>query len=472
MTKIVPVILSGGTGTRLWPLSREAYPKQLFPLIGSETMLQSTLARVTEGGRFERPIIVANAEHRFLVAEQLRGIAAPARIVLEPEGRNTAPAVAAAALLASRDDGDAIILVMPADHVIEDVPLFHQAVDAGTKAALSGQLVLFGIQPTKPETGYGYIKVGEPMIDAPSVHKVERFAEKPDAATAAEYVSDRAYVWNSGIFLLPARAFLDELQRFEPDVMLAVAQAVEGAKSDLDFLRLDSSAFRSSPSVSIDCAVMERTTRAAVVPVSFPWSDVGCWSALWAVTPKDKAGNVVIGDAVIDGASNCYVRGEGQLVTAIGVQNLVIVGTADAVLVTTMEADQDVKRMVDRLKASGREVATQTQQVRRPWGSYQSLHIGDRFQVKRITVQPGAKLSLQKHFHRAEHWVVVNGTALVTRDDEQILLRENESIFLPLGCVHRLENPGRVPLNLVEVQSGAYLGEDDIVRFDDAYART
>jgi mannose-1-phosphate guanylyltransferase/mannose-6-phosphate isomerase len=472
MAKIVPVILSGGTGSRLWPLSREAYPKQLLPLVGSETMLQATVARVSDGERFERPIIVANTEHRFLIAEQLRHLKCPPRIVLEPEGRNTAPAVAVAAVLAAEDNPDALILVMPADHVIGDVAQFHHALATGLEAALRGQLVLFGIRPTKPETGYGYIKIGHAAAGAPGVHHVERFAEKPDSATASKYVSEEGYVWNSGIFLLPTQAFLEELQRFAPDVLSAATQAVNEAETDLDFLRLGADEFRASPSISVDYAVMERTARAAVVPVSFAWSDVGAWSALWDIAEKDSAGNAVIGEAVIDGASNCYVRGEGQLVTAIGVQDLVIVGTADAVLVTTRAADQDVKRMVDRLRASGREVATQTQRVSRPWGYYQSLHVGERFQVKRISVLPGAKLSLQKHFHRAEHWVVVNGTALVTRDDEQVLLRENESIFLPVGCVHRLENPGRVELNLIEVQSGPYLGEDDILRLDDVYART
>jgi len=471
MAKVVPVVLSGGTGSRLWPLSREALPKQLLPLVGSESMLQATVARTAGFDAFDAPIVVANTEHRFLVAEQLRGVAAPRSIILEPEGRNTAPAVAAAALLASRDDREAILLVMPADHVIGDIDAFRAAIETGLHAASSGKLVLFGIRPTKPETAYGYIEVGNPVEGAPGVHHVDRFTEKPDLATAHEYLEQGRFVWNSGIFLLPVRAFIEDLEAFEPAVLQAVTQALAEAKTDLDFLRLDSEAFRNSPSISIDYAVLERTTRAAVVPVEFPWSDVGAWSALWEISSKDSSGNVILGDAVTDGARNCYIRGEGQLVTAIGVEDLVIVATPDAVLVTTKAADQRVKHMVDTLRQGGRAVATQAQRVHRPWGFYESVHTGERFQVKRITVDPGAKLSLQKHFHRAEHWVVVNGTALVTRDKEELLVAENESVFLPLGCVHRLENPGRVPLNLIEVQSGPYLGEDDIVRFEDIYAR-
>lgn len=471
VTKIIPVILSGGTGSRLWPLSREAYPKQLLSLVGWETMLQATVARVSDADAFEPPVIVANAEHRFIIAEQLRGLEAPPRIVLEPEGRNTAPAIAAAALLALRDDPEAVILVMPADHVIGDRAMFRAGVETGLTAALSGRLILFGVAASKPETGYGYIKAGDPVQGTPGAHLVERFTEKPDATTASIHVSESGYFWNTGIFLLPARILVQELERFAPDVLGAATHAVEEATVDLDFLRLGAEAFRASPSISIDYAVMEHTTRAAVVPVSFPWSDVGAWSALYDIAEKDKDGNVLAGDAVVVDASNCYVRGEGQLVAALGVRDLIVVATSDAVLVTTRSADQNVKQLVERLRANGREAATRTQQVSRPWGYYQSLHVGERFQVKRITVLPGAKLSLQKHFHRAEHWVIVNGTALVTRDDEQILVRENESVFLPLGCVHRLENPGRVELNLIEVQSGPYLGEDDIVRLDDVYAR-
>ena len=468
---IVPVLLSGGTGSRLWPLSREAFPKQLLPLAGPESMLQATLHRAVDPELFDRAIVVANAEHRFLIAEQLRSVKPQPRIVLEPDGRNTAPAVAVAALLATRDNPEAVILVMPADHIIGDVPDFQETVRRGLAAAHANKLVLFGITPTKPETGYGYIRLGPALSGTPGVHAVASFTEKPDERTAREYIEDGSYAWNGGIFLLPAAKFLEELGFHEPAVLAAAREALERATTDLDFLRLDAASFRASPSISIDYAVMERTKDAAVMPVSFPWSDVGAWSALWDIGEKDNARNVSIGDVVLHEVQDSYIRTEGQLVAAIGVRDLVIVATPDAVLVTSKNSDQSVKTIVEKLRATGRQVATQTQTVHRPWGSYESIAMGNRFQVKKITVAPGGKLSLQKHFHRAEHWVVVNGTAIVTRDGEEVLLRENESVFLPLGCVHRLENPGKVPLNLIEVQSGAYLGEDDIVRIEDVYAR-
>jgi mannose-1-phosphate guanylyltransferase/mannose-6-phosphate isomerase len=470
--RVVPVLLSGGTGSRLWPLSRENQPKQLLALLGEKTLLQQTADRVTAPSLFADPMVIANAEHRFAIGEQLRaiGITKPT-MVLEPFGRNTAPAVAIAALLASEADPDAVILVTPVDHWVRDHAAFQAAVSSGLPAARSGRFVLFGIKPTGPATGYGYIRTGNGGAGFAGVHDVAGFVEKPDRVTAERLLAGNDHLWNSGIFLLPARPFIDELAQREPRILEACRGALAGATRDLDFLRLEEKAFELCPSISVDYAVMEKTDKAVVVPTNFDWSDVGSWSALWTMGEKDDAGNVVIGDAVTEDTSGCYVRGDGPLVAALGVEDLIITASSDVVLVTSRKRDQDVGKLVERLKANGHRAATQTHSVHRPWGYYQSIHAGDRFQVKRITVNPGAKLSLQKHFHRAEHWVVVNGTAIVTRDDEEVLLRENESIFVPLGCLHRLENPGKVPLNLIEVQSGTYLGEDDIVRVQDIYHR-
>jgi len=469
---IVPVLLSGGAGSRLWPLSREAYPKQLLSLLGEKTLLQQTAMRTSNNAMFASPMVVANAEHRFAIGEQLReaGIE-DAKIILEPIGRNTAPAVAVAALIAMERDPDAIILATPVDHWIGNRDAFLEAVELGLQAAQSGKLVLFGMRPTHPATGFGYIRAGAELSKDSPIHAVSGFTEKPDATTAEQYLASGNYFWNSGIFLLPARQLIEELHAHAPDVLDAARQSLAEATNDLDFLRLDEAAFSRAPSISIDYAVMEHTKQGAVVAADFEWNDIGSWSALWSVAVKNPAENVEIGDVVAEDSTGCYLRGEGPLVAALGVENLVITATPDVVLVTTRGRDQDVGKLVQRLKANGHLSATQTQNVHRPWGYYQSIHAGDRFQVKRITVNPGAKLSLQKHYHRAEHWVVVNGTAIVTRDDEEILLRENESVFVPLGCMHRLENPGKVPLNLIEVQSGAYLGEDDIVRVQDIYAR-
>jgi mannose-1-phosphate guanylyltransferase/mannose-1-phosphate guanylyltransferase/mannose-6-phosphate isomerase len=468
--KIFPVILSGGSGSRLWPLSRESFPKQLLPLAGERTMLQETALRVEDPALFHPVMVVANAEHRFVIAEQLREIGQQEpTIVLEPVAKNTAPAVAAAALIASEKDADALILVMPADHAVPDRAGFLEAIGAGTPAAKAGALVLFGIQPDSPATGYGYIRAGEALEGA--ARRVEAFVEKPDLATAEGYLADGQYSWNSGIFLLPAKSVIAELEAHEPAVIAAVRAAVAGAKRDMDFLRLDREAFAESPSISIDYAVMERTEKAAVVPSTFLWSDVGAWSALWMLAGRDDAENVRIGDTLAEDTRGSYLRSEGPLIATVGVEDLIVVATPDAVLVANRHKDQDVKKVVERLRASNHATASQTRRVYRPWGWYEGVDGGERFQVKRIQVNPGQKLSLQKHFHRAEHWVVVNGTAEVHLDGEQRLLSENESVYIPLGSTHRLGNPGKVPLNLIEVQSGPYLGEDDIVRFEDVYAR-
>jgi mannose-1-phosphate guanylyltransferase / mannose-6-phosphate isomerase len=469
-SRIFPVVLSGGSGSRLWPLSRESYPKQLLPLTGEKTLLQEAALRASDPERFAPLTIIANADHRFIIAEQLREIGAGApKIVLEPSARNTAAAVAAAALLARREDPEALILVMPADHHVTDRAGFLATVDQGAQAARAGALVLFGIEPDSPATGYGYIRSGEAFTDG--ARKVAQFVEKPDRATAEGYLASGDYFWNSGIFLLPAGAVIAELQAHEPKVLAAVQAALDAAKTDMDFLRLDPEAFAQSPSISIDYAVMERTQAAAVVPAAFGWTDVGSWSALLDLAEQDEHGNACMGDVLLESARNSYVRSEGQLIAAVGVENLIIVATPDAVLVADKAHDQDVKLVVDRLKAANHTSATQNRRMYRPWGWYEGIHDGDRFQVKRITVKPGEKLSLQKHFHRAEHWVVVNGTAEVHVDGKDQLLAENESVYIPLGSVHRLTNPGKVALNLIEVQSGPYLGEDDIVRFEDVYAR-
>jgi mannose-1-phosphate guanylyltransferase/mannose-6-phosphate isomerase len=469
---ITPVLLSGGSGTRMWPLSRESYPKQLLSLAGERTMLQETALRVADRALFKPPLVIANAEHRFVIAEQLRAIGVTdATIVLEPFGRNTTAAAVIAALIEARTDPRALILLLPDDHVIGDIEAFFAAVANGMPHARAGNFVLFGIPPTSPATGYGYIERGTAIPASPGAFRVTQFVEKPDAATALRYFEDGGYLWNSGIFLLPAEVFISEVERLQPAVLTACRRSLESARADLDFLRLDEKAFGASPSISIDYGVIEHTDRNVIVPLDCGWTDVGSWSALWEIGQRDARDNVVIGDVVAEDVSNSYLRGEGQLVAALGVDGLVIVATPDVILVTRRDRDQDVKAIVNRLKTDGHSSATQSIQVHRPWGYYQSVHRGGRFQVKRITVNPGAKLSLQKHFHRAEHWVVVNGTALVTRDNDEILLRENESIFLPLGCVHRLANPGRLPLSVIEVQSGSYLEEDDIVRIEDVYAR-
>lgn len=471
---IVPVILSGGAGTRLWPLSRSLYPKQLLPLVTDKTMLQETVLRVGDRARFTAPMIVCNDEHRFIIEEQLHQIGvSDASIVIEPEGRNTAPAVAAAAMLISAKDPDALMLVMPSDHVIGNQAEFKKAIDVAAKAAMGGdRLITFGIKPTGPATGYGYIEIGEGLPDLPGCHAVQRFVEKPNAAKAQEFVDSGNYAWNSGLFLFPASVYLSELAAFKPDMVAACRSACDKSEVDLGFRRLDPEAFAASPSDSIDYAVMERTKKAAVVPVSMDWSDVGSWSSLWELSSKTDDGNVTVGDVIALDSESSYFRSSGPAIAAVGLKDVVLVATKDAVLAVSKEAAQDVKTLVDKLKALGRNEHIAHTEVFRPWGSYQTTDSGNRFQVKRIIVKPGQKLSLQKHHHRAEHWIVVQGTAVVTRDDEVTTLYENESTYIPMGVVHRLENPGKVPLHIIEVQSGGYLGEDDIVRLEDTYGRT
>jgi mannose-1-phosphate guanylyltransferase/mannose-6-phosphate isomerase len=469
--QIIPVILSGGSGTRLWPVSRESFPKQLWPLLSDRSLLQETVSR-GRGPGFAAPVIVCNEEHRFLIAEQLREAGVhDARIMLEPVGRNSAPAIAAAAVLVAEDNPDAVLWMMAADASIADTGALLTALQAAAVAARAGKIVTFGMQPTAPETGYGYIEAGPELSIAPGVHAVARFVEKPDAETAARLSADGRHLWNSGMFVFTARNLLREMQAHCPEILPFVRDAVSGRRVDLDFIRLAVEPFRACPSISLDYAVAERTLEAAVIPAALGWSDVGSWSALWELGQKDPAGNVAIGDVVLEASRDCYVRSDGMLTAVVGLTDAVVVVTDDVALVMHRDRAQDVKKVVDRLKAAGRHEAVAHNRTYRPWGFYESLIQGDRFQVKRIVVSPGGKLSLQSHFHRAEHWVVVNGTARVTRDAETLILRENESVYLPLGCTHRLENPGRIPLTLIEVQSGAYLGEDDIVRVEDTYGR-
>jgi mannose-1-phosphate guanylyltransferase/mannose-6-phosphate isomerase len=467
---IIPVILSGGSGTRLWPLSRALYPKQLLSLIGENTMLQDTvyrLASIEESG----PIYcVCNESHRFLVAEQLHETGADiGEIILEPKGRNTAPAAAITAMVVTKKYPGALMLVLPADHVILDPLAFSAAVAAGKSAAEKGDLVTFGITPGAPETGYGYIRA---LVKSEmAVYPVVEFVEKPDRETAERYLASGDYFWNSGIFLFKAESYLLELEAYAPAMIVACREALERAVEDLDFLRLDAEAFSASPSDSIDYAVMEKTSRAALVPLNAGWNDVGAWSALWDVQERDEAGNIKKGDVLVHDVTNCYIHATSRLVTAVGLDDHIIVETADAVLVAPRGCVQDVKVLVEELKKRGRNEALTHQRVCRPWGTYETVDESDRFKVKRITVNPGAALSLQKHHHRAEHWIVVKGKALVTVEENKITLDEDQSTYIPVGAFHRLENTGTIPLELIEVQTGHYLGEDDIVRVDDRYGR-
>jgi mannose-1-phosphate guanylyltransferase/mannose-6-phosphate isomerase len=472
MSVIIPVILSGGTGSRLWPLSRSLFPKQLLALAGEHSLIQDTVLRA-KGPEFGAPLIICNTEHRFLIAEQMRAAGiVPQAIVLEPIGRNTAPAAAIAALIQSEKDPDAVMLLMPADHLVRNRAAFLKAVAQANAAAQQNHLVTFGIRPDSPETGYGYIRRGTALKNLVDSFAVARFVEKPDAATAESYVTSGDYDWNSGMFAFKAGVFLAELERLEPELLSHCREALAKGGKDLDFFRLEGTSFAKARAISIDYAVMERTAKAAVVPVDMGWSDIGSWEALWAAAERDDHGNATKGDVLHHGSRNSYLRSEGPLVAAVGLEDIVVVATQDAVLVSHKSASQDVKRIVEQLEQSGRELHTTHRKVYRPWGAYEGIDNGDKFQVKHITVNPGAKLSLQMHHKRAEHWIVVSGTARVTCDDKVFPLKENESTYIPLGAKHRLENTGQEPLHLIEVQSGTYLGEDDIVRFEDTYGRS
>ena len=470
-TAVHPVILSGGAGTRLWPMSRRLRPKQLLPLTSERSMLQETAHRVA-GPDFAPPVIVCNEDHRFMIAEQMREIGLrPEAIVLEPAARNTAPAIAAAALHLEARDPEAVMLVLPSDHVIENTDAFRAAVATAAAAARHGALVTFGVQPTRPETGYGYIRRGAALADFAGCYRIDAFVEKPDPETAERYVAAGDYAWNSGMFVLPVRGFLEELDRLEPEMLAGCRAAVAGARQDLDFLRLAREPFAAVRSISVDYAVMERTDRGSMVPVDLGWNDVGSWWALWEIGDHDADGNVTSGDVITEDVHNCYLRGERNLVAALGIQDLVVVATDDVVLVVPRDRAQEVKTLVERIEAAGRSEHYVHPRVFRPWGWYQAIDSGPRFQVKEIVVNPGQRLSRQMHYHRAEHWVVVSGTARVTRGEESFFLTEDQSTYIPHNTKHSLENPGRVPLRMIEVQSGGYLGEDDIVRFDDAYGR-
>jgi len=478
---LIPVILSGGSGTRLWPLSRELYPKQLLPLVGKGTMLQETLARVAGVEDLAAPIVVCNESHRFLVAEQLlQAGVKPQAILLEPVGRNTAPAVAVAAMAAlaqlpenTQRSSEPVLLILPADHVIRDVAAFQAALSAGRAQAQQGRLVTFGVVPTQPETGYGYIRrnPGRHNPGEGAAFGIAEFVEKPDQATAQRYLASGEYYWNSGMFMFRASAVLDELRTLAPQIYQACAQAYTAAQRDLDFTRLPAREFGACPSDSFDYAVMEKTAHGVVVPLDAGWSDVGSWSALHEAIPADAQGNVLIGDVLTADTQRCYLHSTSRLVATVGLKDHVVVETKDAVLVAPKDRVQDVKELVNQLKKQGRHETSLHREVFRPWGSYDSIDHGERFQVKRLVVKPGATLSLQLHHHRAEHWIVVAGTARITRGEETFLLEENQSTYIPLGTRHRIENPGKIPLHIIEVQSGTYLGEDDIVRFEDRYGR-
>lgn len=469
---LIPVIMAGGTGSRLWPLSRALFPKQFLNLDNKASMLQNTVSRLKLLDHCA-PILICNEEHRFLAAEQLNEINALGKTILEPEGKNTAPAVALAALTAMEEypEEDPILLVLAADHIIQNENVFCDVIAKAIPLAEAGKLVTFGIVPTEAHTGYGYIKSGAAVEKGKEAYNVEEFVEKPDKTTAEQYLSSNKYLWNSGMFLFRASRYIEELEKFNPAISSACQRALMNKKSDLDFIRIDAAEFSKCPEDSIDYAVMEKTQDAVVVPLDAGWSDIGSWSALWDVSEKDKEGNSVQGDSILHNTQNCYIHSKDKLITTIGLNNIVIVDTKDALLVANKDDVQDVKTIVQTIKDRGLPHTKLHREVYRPWGVYDSIDKGDRYQVKRITVKPGAKLSVQMHHHRAEHWIVVSGTAKITNGDKEFLLTENQSTYIPIGVIHALENPGKVPLELIEVQSGSYLGEDDIIRFEDRYGR-
>jgi len=471
---LIPVILAGGSGTRLWPLSREQYPKQLLPLVGANTLFQDTVLRLQDVSSIHELLVICNENHRFIVAEQLQQIGLDnAKLILEPIGRNTAPAVAIAALQALAMDKEASLLVLPADHIFGNVEVFVEAVQLAETFA-EEKLITFGIVPRSAETGYGYLRKGEAVttIDGSArTYEVVQFVEKPDQDRANSYVKSGDYYWNSGMFMFKAQRYMDELKQHAPEIYKACIKSFEGRIEESDFTRVDSQAFHSCPSDSIDYAVMEKAEDAVVIPLDADWNDVGAWSALWEVQQKTEDGNVISGDVYAMDVHNSYINSNGRLIAAVGLDSCIVVDTDDAVLVASKDKVQDVKEVVNRLRADNRDEVSLHKKVYRPWGSYESIAVDQRFQVKRITVKPGAALSLQKHHHRAEHWVVVSGTALITRGDEKFTLSENQSTYIPLGVVHRMENPGKIALSIIEIQSGSYLGEDDIVRLEDKYGR-
>ena len=468
---ITPVVLSGGSGTRLWPLSRKLHPKQLLPLLNETSLLQDTINRLHGLNDIEKTVVICNEEYRFMVAEQARSTSVGASaIILEPIGRNTAPAIALAAFNAMRTDEEAVLLVLPADHDIRNVEEFHKAIDVGLQQAQQNHFVTFGILPNSPETGYGYIRSAT-SVAVNEVSAIDQFVEKPDLATATQYLKEGGYYWNSGMFMFKASEYLNALQAFSPEMYEACQASVNAGQRDMDFIRVGVEEFKKCPSDSIDYAVMEKVKNAVVIPVDIGWSDVGSWSALHEIGEQDENNNILIGDTKTVATKNSYVRAETKLVTTLGIEDLIIVDTDDALLVANKNHVQEIKQIVNALTDENREEAVLHKRVCRPWGCYQGIDQSDRFQAKRITVNPGAVLSLQLHHHRAEHWIVVNGTARVTKGDDVFILSENESTYIPLGTKHRLENIGKIPLELIEVQTGSYLGEDDIVRFDDVYGR-